>query len=321
MGANQCVDAGSEFCPCYLAETNDCIICSHLQGVDYCNCNWCGTCIYQEYIWNGNKSKIKRVSNKFPVISREKIGDNSILMKIQVSRVFARQLMEPGAYVFLRSEDKETYYDVPMSITDSDDISGVITIAAQIIGTKTKMLDSTEEYILVRGPYWGGLFGQKHIKKLQNSSALLISRGIAQGPALLLGKKIIRANNKILFVIDKGRVEKNFIKEEVEKIGAEYIELDLLDGKSNQIILDLVEKMSPGLVFSGGSDKQHEAILKILNDNKIQSPLVITNNSEICCGEGICGSCSTKIEKGVHAKACKTQIDVEKVIERRVLND
>jgi succinate dehydrogenase/fumarate reductase-like Fe-S protein len=73
-------------------------------------------------------------------------------------------------------------------------------------------------------------------------------------------------------------------------------------------------------VFSGGSDKQHLHIIKEI-DKLAQKPfIVVTNNNEICCGEGICGSCSTRIDSGVRVKACKVQLDVRRVIERRILN-
>ncbi|NFG18899.1 sulfide/dihydroorotate dehydrogenase-like FAD/NAD-binding protein, partial [Clostridium botulinum] len=42
-----CIDAGSEYCPCHLAETGDCILCSQLSGKKFCDCiNWKGVCIY-----------------------------------------------------------------------------------------------------------------------------------------------------------------------------------------------------------------------------------------------------------------------------------
>lgn len=56
-----CIDAGSEYCPCHLAETGDCILCSQLSGKKFCDCiNWKGVCIYQEFIWNGKKAKEER---------------------------------------------------------------------------------------------------------------------------------------------------------------------------------------------------------------------------------------------------------------------
>lgn len=66
-----CIDCGTENCPCYLAATGDCLVCSRLAGKDYCDCNWKGVCIYNEFIQSGKKiimygkslrQKLRRIS-------------------------------------------------------------------------------------------------------------------------------------------------------------------------------------------------------------------------------------------------------------------
>ena len=55
--AIDCIDAGTEYCPCKLAESGECLICSQCQGECFCDClNWKGVCIYQEFYNNGNKA-------------------------------------------------------------------------------------------------------------------------------------------------------------------------------------------------------------------------------------------------------------------------
>ncbi len=44
-----CVDAGSEYCPCHLAENGTCLACSLLSGEDFCDCRWSGSCSYLNY--------------------------------------------------------------------------------------------------------------------------------------------------------------------------------------------------------------------------------------------------------------------------------
>mgnify|MGYP000921887947 CR=1 FL=1 len=49
-----CIDCGTEYCPCHLAESGECIMCSQLQGECFCDCvNWKGVCVYQELFNNG----------------------------------------------------------------------------------------------------------------------------------------------------------------------------------------------------------------------------------------------------------------------------
>ncbi|MFZ5634763.1 MAG: hypothetical protein ACOY40_18210 [Bacillota bacterium] len=41
-----CSTYGSEGCPCALAILNECLVCSHLQGQDLCDCQWNKYCVY-----------------------------------------------------------------------------------------------------------------------------------------------------------------------------------------------------------------------------------------------------------------------------------
>lgn len=317
----ECVDAGSEFCPCYLAETNDCITCSHLQGKDFCNCNWRGVCIYQEYVWNGKKSKVERGTFISKIVNKEEINQSGIILKLKVTKTLSRQLREPGAYVFLRGKNLPEYFDVPISIMDADEMNGYIYIAYQLYGAKTKRLNEENQNLLVRGPYWNGVFGLRNLKKMRDDKCLLIVRGIAQAPSVLVAKKLIKNNNEVTIIADKGKIGKLFIEDYLSELDINIIEEDVMSDKGKFLIKRILKNEKIDLIYSGGSDVLHQEILSIIDELKINPHLVITNNKEICCGEGICGSCSTYLGDGVVVKACKTQIDVRKAIERRILHD
>lgn len=316
----ECIDAGSEYCPCFLAETNECITCSHLQGKEFCDCNWRGVCIYQEYFWAGCKSKGIRKNYRVEVLEKRNISPNTLVFRVKVTRTLARELDNPGAYVFLRGDDKPEFFDVPVSVMTSDTVNNEIYLAIQVIGAKTKALKDISGEILLRGPYWNGILGQRHIKGLKEGSCLVIARGIGQAPAAKVVKALYRGNNSIKIIVDPGKVGVVFIKEYIGDICCEIEELDLTSKQGLRIISKYLKNERYDLVFSGGSDKQHLHILKEIDKMENKPFFAVTNNSEICCGEGICGSCSTRIESGVRVKACKVQLDVRKAIERRILN-
>jgi len=304
----ECIDAGSDYCPCYLAETNDCIICSHLQGYSFCDCDWKGVCIFQEYKWNNDKAKTTRKSFEATILDKKSVGENLIIFKIYVGKTLARQLKQPGSYVFLRSIDKPQYFDVPMSIMNSNDYSGVIDIAIQIIGGKTKSLLDIEDKILVRGPYWNGLLGLKHLKELKNSNALIIARGVALAPAVMVSKYLSKNNNKVTFIMDKGKINEYFVYDYINNLNIVTIETDIISEKGKILLQELIKNNNYKLCYSGGSSRQHEEIYELLEDLSPETKYVISNNKEICCGEGICGSCSIKVGNRI-LKKCKTQIE------------
>jgi hypothetical protein len=316
----ECIDAGSEYCPCFLAETNECITCSQLQGKQFCDCNWRGVCIYQEYVWAGYKSKGIRESYKSRILDKKGITDNTIIFDLQVTRTLARELDNPGAYIFMRGEDKPAYFDAPMSVMKVDGENHVISVACFVVGAKTKALLMLDNEVTLRGPYWNGILGQRYLKSIRYDNCLVIARGIGQAPAVKVISHLNRNGNRVKVIVDPGKVGQVFIEDYLSDIPCEIEELDLNSKQGLTIINRYLRNEKYGLVFSGGSDKQHLYIIQEIDKLTDKPYLVVTNNSEICCGEGICGSCSTRIESGVRVKACKLQLDVRKAIERRILN-
>ncbi|MDI6707150.1 MAG: sulfide/dihydroorotate dehydrogenase-like FAD/NAD-binding protein [Bacillota bacterium] len=316
----ECIDAGSEYCPCYLAETNECITCSHLQGKEFCDCNWRGVCIYQEYVWSGYKSKGIRCTCRAALLEKKYLSPNTILFRLGVTRTLARELDNPGAYIFIRNEDKPSYFDVPMSVMAVNTEENEISVAMQVVGAKTKALESVREGLVIRGPYWNGILGQRYLKGMKDGNCLVIARGIGQAPAAKVVRYLCRGDNQVKIIADPGKVGTIFIKEFIGNAPCEIEELDLTSKQGLRIINKYLKNEKYDIVFSGGSDKQHLYIIQEIDKVQDKPYLVVTNNNEICCGEGVCGSCSTRIESGVRVKACKVQLDVRKAIERRILN-
>lgn len=314
----ECIDAGSEYCPCYLAETYNCLTCSRLQGKEFCDCNWRGICIYQEYLTNGNKIKEQRDYYKSKINEIKKIGKDAYMMKLKVTKKLARELKEPGAYVFLRDERLPQYFDVPMSIMQSDDFSGEITIAFKVVGAKTISLMESKDDVLVKGPYWNGVYGLSNIENMKNKRCLVVARGISQAPALPIIEKLIRNKNKVFLILDKGSIGETFIKKFIKDIDIDIYEEDVMSDKGIHLIKDILTNKEINLIFSAGSDLLHNKIISMIDELKIEPFIAITNNNEICCGEGICGACILRLKEGTKVKTCKVQIDSRKIIERRV---
>lgn len=317
----ECIDVGSEYCPCYLAKTNNCIICSQLQRNEFCDCNWRGVCIYQDFLMNGSKIKQQRDYYKSKIIDIREIGNDSYVLKFKVSKTLARQLKEPGSYVFLRNEELPQYFDVPMSVMQSDTIDGTITIAFKTVGAKTSSLKKCKEDILVKGPYWNGVYGLKNLKSMKEKTCLVLARGISQAPTLLALEKLVKNKNKVILVLDRGSIGEIFIYDYIDEMEIETYEEDLMSEKGRSLVKQLILKENISLVYSAGSDLLHMNVIKILDELGVDPYLSVTNNNEICCGEGICGGCTVRLRDGTRTKTCKTQVDSRKIIERRVLLD
>lgn len=270
---------------------------------------------------NGNQIKQQRDYYNSTIEDIKEIGKDSYLLKLKVTRTLARQLKEPGAYVFLRDKRLPQYFDVPMSIMQSDVSNGEITIAFKSVGAKTNSLKKCDENVLVKGPYWNGIYGLRNLKSVKEKTCLVLARGISQAPALLTIEKLVKNKNKVILLLDKGSVGELFINDFIKDMNIDTYEEDLMSEKGKGLIMQLLLNEDISLIYSAGSDLLHMKVISIIDELGIDPYLAVTNNNEICCGEGICGGCTIRLKDGTRAKACKTQIDSRKIIERRVLLD
>lgn len=46
----QCSSYGSDDCPCVLSTLKECLVCSHLQGKELCDCQWSKYCVFINYL-------------------------------------------------------------------------------------------------------------------------------------------------------------------------------------------------------------------------------------------------------------------------------
>lgn len=313
--AVDCVDAGTDYCPCYLAKTNNCLICSQLQGKLFCDCiNWKGVCIYQEYVWNAEKRKDARDNTTARILEKKKINDKTIYLKIKVTRTLARELNQPGSYIFIRDENSPEFFNTPMSIMCSNELDENVELMLQLLGVKTRTLENIGDSLLIRGPYWNGILGLKSLKAVKDSNCLIVVRGIAQAPSVLVAKKLKFSNNNVFVILDGGSTETTFTKKYFNELGCSIYETSMMEGKTfnydgGRIIKNIIQKEDIKLVFSGGTDIIHKNIYRILETVDKNILFACTNNANICCGEGVCGSCSIRLQDGRRVKACKSQVD------------
>ena len=306
----ECVDMGTDYCPCYLAEAGECIMCSLLQGKHFCDCHWSGVCIYQEYLWSGSKAKSRRKTISSKIMEKKYKKKDLFILTLRVPHEMARNLQEPGSYVFLRGYSDNPSFDTPTAVIYADEIEGIIVVAINIKGPKTKLLEKCSDELYLKGPYWNSLFGQKYIKGTYNSNCLVVLGGVSQASGALVINRLIKNKNDVTVFINNSDVI--FIKEYVNK-EVKFFEEDILSEKGQKFLKELVSDKNIRCIYSGGSNEQHMNILNLINMYNPEAYLAVSNNNKLCCGEGVCGSCEIDIN-GQKARACKIQFDVRKVM-------
>ncbi|ENK1242045.1 sulfide/dihydroorotate dehydrogenase-like FAD/NAD-binding protein [Clostridium sporogenes] len=319
-----CIDAGSEYCPCHLAETGDCILCSQLSGKKFCDCiNWKGVCIYQEFMWNGKKAKEERETYLGKILEKNNIEDKTIVLTIALSHRLCQQLVYPGSFVFLRNKDDFGFYDAPISIMDANTEENIIKVAIEIRGVKTKTIADLDENddILVRGPFWNGVLGLKNVYRAKNGTSILISRGIGQAPLVPVMKKLNSNGNKIIAIIDNSGYENILIKDYLKLYNAEVIELntlkagELTDDLKNKL-KEILDKEDINIIHCSSQDIIIYKLVEFLDD---KVPISSSNNAKMCCGEGVCGTCTVRYKGHIVKRLCKIQTEPKYVFRERRL--
>ena len=324
--ATDCIDAGSEFCPCKLAETGECIICSQMHGKCFCDCsNWKGVCIYQEFFNNGMKAKKGRDKYSSKILSIDNYKNELLLIKLEVPHKLSLQLINPGSYIFV-CPDENIYFDTPISILESDSDKNIISLAIEIRGAKTKKLLGFKEgdNINIRAPYWNGVFGIKNIEKQKGTNCLVLGKGIGLAPMIPIIRRLKAQNCNVSVGIDYSSLGKEFISEFISKYNTKNSEISLLDkGELTKECKDLIkESLDSGTTYihTAGADILSLKVIEFLDSlNRKDVLLSCCNNFKMCCGEGICGACTARYKGHRVKRFCKVQTDPRSIFEERRL--
>jgi NAD(P)H-flavin reductase len=323
--AIDCIDAGTEFCPCHLAESGECILCSQLQGSCFCDClNWKGVCIYQEFYDNGNKAKAERKTYSCEVDEATACEKGLLLIKFKAPHKLAIDLAKPGSFIFIRSEEN-VYFDVPISILESDIDTNIISIMIEIRGIKTKKLLEIKagQNITIRGPYWNGVFGLKNIRKQKENHVIVLARGIGMAPVIPVLNRLVQQDNKITLIMDKQPYEDIYVSEWLDKFNLIPQEMNLIDkgelsAEAKVAIKSLIKYNNISLIHIAGADILTYKVIDFLDElERKDIDLSCCNNFKMCCGEGVCGSCTARFSGHRVKRFCKVQTDPRSIFEGR----
>lgn len=322
-----CIDAGSENCPCYLAVTGDCLICSRLQGKNYCDCDWRGVCIYNEFVQGNRKVNNPRKDFEAKIVQRKLYKEDLVVYILDVGKGFAMKAERPGSYLFVKASGANSFYDMPISVMKADVEKGQIYLAIKIISTKTKALLSEKDRLVLRGPYRNGIHGINPIirKKGKNQNTLIIAKGIGIAPGIM-ASQAFRYKGCVDMVIDTEKISGELIEDYVE--AERPVNSQGMNKTENGMIryLSLMEKDTASELESLMKKKQYDNVILLVSDYYIESlggmikkilpaaDLAVSNNFRICCGEGLCGSCSVDTSSGDTIKMCKCQMNGEEFL-------
>lgn len=341
----KCADAASENCPCLLAETGDCLVCSRMRGLNECDCDWTGVCIYNEFILNGKKRALPRAEEKLKIIKTGFIPDSPekavsapepcteketgdykeggfMIMEMDCTRGFALKCLNPGTHIFIRPAEREKYYDTPLSILAADRTAGTLTVCFRIISAKTKALAGcgAGDTVSVRGPFRNGITGLK--RNMTGLRVLIAASGAGTVPAVFTSN-LISGANRVDLLIDGGHAEKQLIRMYLSESGLSCpAEIHFRDFSRELCCTDDPAALSgygSAAAFFSGRKNEYDEIIILGSDSFItffraaaetftSAHIACSNNAPMSCGEGICGACLCTQENGGRSPRCKCSL-------------
>ena len=314
----KCSNYATETCPCVLAESGHCIVCSMCRGEEFCECT--GTvsfCVMQELKNNGGKAKDQHHIMKCMVMY-EKIYDDTVkLIRLNIPNGLISDFQTIGAFVFVRATEN-TFYDVPISVLHEDIDLESIELMIQLQGVKTDCFRNLKvgDTVFLRGPYLNGIQGLKSLVSLHDSEALVICRGIGLFPSLHAITELKKNNNKVKIYLDSGKFNKSLLKVAKDLYELEIDELSVYEenGELSDAIYKITEDAlarDVGLIHLGMSNYVIKRMIEyVQSKNNGITQLSCINNSHMCCGEGICGACTVNTDSMKIVHLCKEQVDL-----------
>lgn len=301
-----CIDCGSKYCPCHLAYSGDCIKCSLIRGEKTCDCSWQGICVYNEVKHNAKGLINQREEFLCEILDKKEIAKDSFLFVIKIPSLLSKELSVPGAYVLLKARNKESdMYNVPISVMDIDEENSILEVIVKTRGLKTKVLLESQE-IIVKGPYFNGVFGVDKISKIKNSNCVVTLNGLSQVNSINVIKKLIQNKNKVEVFYNSNSIIIEQVRSKLENLGVNIHVINMDEDKG--LIVDYIKRNNVSLIYSGGNNEFNKVIKELVDGVDENITFAISNNNLICCGEGICGACTINLN-GEVVKSCKAQIN------------
>ena len=225
------------------------------------------------------------------IVEKEFFSEN--VAKIVLEAPDIAKSRKAGHFVIIRVDDKGER--IPLTIADGDPEKGTITLVVQKVGvTSAKLLakNAGDEILDVVGP----LGHATHIEKV--GTVLCAGGGVGIAPLMPIVKALKAAGNKVITVL-AGRTKELIILEDEMRAHSDEVIIMTDDGSygkkglvtagMEEVIqrekIDMAVVIGPAIMMKFGS----------LTTKKYNIPTVVSLNTIMVDGTGMCGACRVSI--------------------------
>ena len=227
----------------------------------------------------------------FKIVHKQILAQDIKRIDIQAPAVASKVL--PGQFVMVTVDTKT--HPIPMSVVDSDDKRGVISLIMHEIGPTTKALGDLsigQALLRVVGP----LGKPAVIEKF--GLVVCVATGIGVAQILPLCRALKKKGNKVIGIVG-AKSKKVLMLESQMRVVCDETFITTNDGSyerkglATEVLKDLLNRSKAHGVYAIGSVDMMEAASGMAQLKGI--PVYVTLNPYMTNGLGLCGSCRVKV--------------------------
>ena len=307
---NRCIDAGREGCPCTLAESGNCLVCSRLRGGTCDDCTWQGTCIFALYEQNGRRIVRERQNRLLPIKEVRAYGPNLKVFVLEADKGFCQKARTVGAFVFVKTAEDHDWFGAPVSVLKAEPEKGLLHLAICACGPKTNRILQETKNLSIRGIYYNALSGQGSLLT-DPEETFVFAKGVAIAPLrnyLDGGSRYSRQLANLHLFADLDKTGMDFFLDYFGDLAAGTIQVRdfAREGLCSLEQLDHLETQCQSRarvnVLALTSPYYAGHIQRAVGKNKT---ILRPTEGNMCCGEGICGACTEVDAYGRTIRNCK----------------
>ena len=228
----------------------------------------------------------------FNIVKRQEMADGTVIL----NEIFAPQIArkaKPGQFVILKAN--ETGERIPLTMADTDNEQGTITIIYQVVGNSTalfKTLNVGDAYQAVIGP-----LGQAtHIEKL--GTVVCVGGGTGMAVLYPITRALKRIGNEVISIIGS-RNKDLLILEDKMKAVSDELHVCTDDGSYGHhgfvtdVLKKVIEEKQVKLVVAIGPVPMMKFVSNITKEHHIHT--LVSLNTIMVDGTGMCGGCRVMV--------------------------
>ena len=227
----------------------------------------------------------------YPIVEKKILSKNVKLLKIKAPLVAKKAL--PGQFIILRIDEKGER--IPLTIADSDQKKGTVTIIFLEVGKTTKQLGSLSVGDSVEN-FAGPLGMPSEVKKY--GTVVCVGGGVGIAPLYPIVKALKDSGNHVISILGAKTKDLLLLEKEIEAFSDEfYITTD--DGSKghkgfvSDILQDTIKNQKIDMVMAIGPIIMMKVVSNLTKKYDIKT--LVSLNPIMVDGTGMCGGCRVSI--------------------------